>query len=266
MGKKKNPPNRIGRSKKEQRLRDQMTTEFSHFLSDIEFRVSQAYEVARRNGEAARLFAEDLVSTKHQITGYTTTSGTPVGGFTWASVKVVYNGVTYTTADGNCLAANKYVWFIKPASGTGPVTLSQGATKPTLAAGDCLLFINNAGVPISVLEATLPPVVADGAIGSSELQDNAVTQNKLLDSAVTNNKLAGSIANTKLAGGITGTQLANNTITTTQVSTTAGFTGGQIADNAITNAKILDGAVDSGSLADGSATASKLSIFQHLIL
>lgn len=167
-----------------QQIRNIIHDEMTHILSDIEWRVAQSQEHEARaraieSGEVREirsLYAEDLNLTDHQITGYTMTANTPVNGsIAWTAVKIVFNGVTYTVADGN--TANKYAWFIKPGSGTA-ATLSTGNTKPSLGPNDCLVFFNNAGTPINALTSSIPVAVVDGGVDSGAIANGAVTAAK----------------------------------------------------------------------------------------
>jgi hypothetical protein len=121
-----------------------------HFISDIERRLTMAYEVETSGGGRRIAHARDLNVNRHFIEGYTVTANSPgAGSIAWTNVHIVYNGVDYTCADGN--TALKYVWFVKPGSGT-TATLQTSNTQPVLATGDTLVFVNTAGVPTSVLE------------------------------------------------------------------------------------------------------------------
>jgi hypothetical protein len=165
-----------------QEIKNIVHGEMAHFLADVEYRLAQTYEVERRTRDMVetgtvqapeRVYAEDLSIGQHILTGYTVTANSPAAGsIAWASLHVVYNGVDYTCADGS--TANKYVWFVKPASGTA-VTLNTGNAKPSLNTGDSLIWFNNAGTPINVVEATLPPVVGDNAVDGGAIQQGAVS-------------------------------------------------------------------------------------------
>lgn len=158
-------------------LREFMREEFADVLEDISFRIQQAYDVAgRATGSVGQVFAEDLNLMSHQITGYTMTANSPVAGsIAWTDVHIVFNGVDYTVVNGN--TANKYAWFVKPASGTS-ATLQTGNTKPVLGPNDCLVFFNNAGTPVNALTSSIPVAVVDGAIDSAALANGAVTAAK----------------------------------------------------------------------------------------
>lgn len=159
-------------------LRSFMHDEFSHFLSDVELRVAQAYDVARRDTGSASstVYTEDLNLQNHLITGYTMTANSPgAGSIAWSSVHIVHAGVDYTIADGN--TALRYTWFVKPGSGT-TATLQSSNTKPTLTVNDCLVFVNVNGTPTNALTTSLPVALADGAVDSASILNGAVTATK----------------------------------------------------------------------------------------
>lgn len=165
-------------------------------VADAERRLAQARELERSAlyGEARQVHTEDLNINKHLIDGYTLTANSPAAGsIAWASLHVVFMGVDYTIADGN--TANKYAWFVKPASGT-TATLQSGNTLPTLGANDALIFVNNSGTPVSALETSISYAVGPGVIGNeqlatsvqqvlSTLQANDIAQQSALDGAIT---------------------------------------------------------------------------------
>jgi hypothetical protein len=164
-------------------------------VADIEFRLAQQYEIARRTetGLMDKVYVEDIVDQRHRITGYTVTNNSPAAGsIAWASLHVVYMGVDYTIADGN--TANKYVWFVKPGSGT-TATLQSSNTQPSLGPNDALIFVNNGGVATSALETSVAAAVAPGSVTQSSLasdvstiltnlQNNDVAQQAALDGAI----------------------------------------------------------------------------------
>lgn len=145
-------------------------------VADIERRLSQAreMEMAAFSGVPRQsVFTEDLNIGKHMIDGYTLTANSPAAGsIAWASLHIVLLGVDYTITDGN--TNNKYVWFVKPGAGT-TATLNTGNTMPTLGANDALIFINNSGTPISVLESSIAYAVGPGAIGNAQLDSATQT-------------------------------------------------------------------------------------------
>lgn len=251
MGKKK-PPRNTGLSAQD--IKNLMKGEFDHYLTDIEFRVKQAYEVSRRplDGRvmsdsdiehysqyspvmtSGQVYAEDINSSAHLITGYTVTANSPAAGqIAWTSVHIVYNGIDYAITDGNASVTDYYMYLaIAGATGTAPnktATMSKSpvATKPVLGTGDTIVFLNQAGTPVSMLEQNLPRVVADGAVDTGALQGQAVT----------------------------GAKIFNNTITAAQISNTANILGGSIKS----------GDISSTQLGIGAVTASRLNILEHVI-
>lgn len=198
----------------------------AHFVADIERRYSQAREIETHTitGEVRQVHTEDLNIGRHMIDGYTVTANSPTGGsIAWTSVHVVYNGVDYTAADAN--TALKYVWFVKPGSGTA-VTLSVSNTKPTLTSSDCLVFVNNGGTPVSALEASIPAAIGDASVDSGAI-------------------IAGAVGTTAIASGaVTATQLGSG---------------------AVTSAALGAGAVTAPALGAGAVTAVKLNTTEHVI-
>jgi hypothetical protein len=183
-------------------VHDVLARRLESHIQDIEFRLGRMAELERRlnarlEGDASalmldvpegKIYAEDIVSGRHQITGYTLLANsngsvTTNGSIAWQSVHDVYNGTDYTVTDGTTNL--RYTWFVKPAGtyvpGT-PVALVSSDTKPTatdLGVGGTLLFVNNGGTPTSVLESSIPAVVADGAVDTNGLMTGAVTDAKI---------------------------------------------------------------------------------------
>lgn len=171
-------------------------------VADIERRLAQAREIEQAvfSGVPRQtVHAEDLNIGKHMIDGYTLTANSPApGSIAWSSLHVVLGGVDYTIADGNTGTVapfKKYAWFIKPASGT-TATLTTGDTLPVLGPNDALIFINNNGTPVSVLESSVVYAVAPGVIGNAQLdqstkdlltnlQNNDIAQQSAIDGVIT---------------------------------------------------------------------------------
>lgn len=161
--------------------------EMRQAVADIEWRVRQEYELKRRRetGIVDSVTVEDINDGVHRITGYTLTSGTPVGGITWASLHVVFKGVDYTVANGTLTSAQKYAWFRKSdatsvTSTTANIVLQVSATMPTLGLEDALIFVNNGGVARSILEESIPSAVAPGSVTAESLgADVALTLTNL---------------------------------------------------------------------------------------
>ena len=220
-----------------------LETKLGHFLDDIERRLRQTREIeaataamaSRRDGVPVgrSIHAEDINDRVHRIDGYTVTANSPSGGsIAWTSVHIMYAGVDYTVADGN--TANRYVWFVKPGSYTPgtPVTLNTSNTKPTLAAGDTFVFVNNAGTPTSVLDAggqagILQPGTVDsaaiinGAVGTTQLGSGAVQSGNIANDAVGSAAIAtGAVGSGEIANGAVGsTQIASGGVTPSKLNT-----------------------------------------------
>jgi len=146
-------------------------------VADAERRLAQAREIeqAVAMGRArATVHTEDLNVGFHMIDGYTLTANSPAAGsIAWASLHVVLLGIDYTITDGN--TANKYAWFVKPAAGVTTATLQTSNTLPVLGANDALIFVNNGGTPISVLESSVTYAVGAGVIGNAQLDTSTQT-------------------------------------------------------------------------------------------
>jgi hypothetical protein len=170
-----------------QELRAFMHEEFSHFLSDIEFRVAQAYEVERRGQSASvgpqpvgKVYTEDLKIMKHMLTGYTVTDNTPtVGSIAWSGLHVVFNGVDHTVTNGS--TTDRYIWW-DPAQ---PTVLLTDDVKPPLAGDMALIFVNDGGNAIKALDSSMPAAVADGAVDRGAIVLGAVGTDQIADNAVT---------------------------------------------------------------------------------
>lgn len=159
------------------RAKTELRDELDAAVADTERRLAQAREIERSiaSGERRSVHTEDLNVGFAMVDGYTLTANSPgAGSIAWSSLHVVLLGVDYTIANGNTNL--KYTWFVKPGSGT-TATLQSSNTLPTLGAGDALIFINNGGVPVSVLESSIVYAVGPGAIGNAQL--DATTQNLL---------------------------------------------------------------------------------------
>lgn len=158
-----------------------LRSEMSAAIADIERRLAQAREIERAIATGVpreSVHAEDLNVGFAMIDGYNLTANSPAAGsIAWSSLHVVLLGVDYTIADAN--TALKYAWFVKPGSYTPgtPVSLQTSNTMPTLGPQDALIFINNGGTPISVLESSVVYAVGAGVVGNAQL--DTATQNLL---------------------------------------------------------------------------------------
>jgi hypothetical protein len=225
----------------DKRIENILHDKLAHFLTDIDFRIQQAYDIVDRSVSTGiakgKVYAEDLnLIGRHMITGYTITPNSPgAGSIAWANLHMVYNGTNYDITDGN--TALKYVWW---SSTTTPTVLQTSNTKPVLQTGEVLLFMNVVGVPkvmLSDTNASMPSILSDGAVDTGSILANAVGSTQINANAITSAKLAdGAIARS--------TQLAANTVT---------------------NAAILANAITGTEILAGSVSATKLSILRHVL-
>ncbi|MEV5068946.1 hypothetical protein MRBLMI12_000503 [Microbacterium sp. LMI12-1-1.1] len=247
-------------------------SKFDHVLEDISFRIGQAYELIARVGGGARgtVFAEDLnLPGRHVLTGYTVTPNSPAAGaIAWADLHIVYSGTDYPITNANTNL--KYAWWSPT---TTPTVLQVSNTKPSLAQGEVLVFMNNGGTPkimLSDTNSSLPGVVSDGAIDSASILANAVTATQLADGAVGATQLgANAVTAAKLADGavVRSGQLTNGVVATgalaanavdaTKLADGAVTRSGQLAANVVTSGKVADGAINrTGILAANTVTAT----------
>jgi hypothetical protein len=255
----------------EQRIENIIHDKFAHMLADVDFRIQQAYAVAGRAGgggeRGGKVYAEDLnLIGRHMLTGYTTTANSPgAGSIAWANVHVVYNGVDTVVTDGN--TALKYCWWSPT---TTPTVIQTSNSKPVLAAGEVLLFVNNNGTPkvmLSDTNSSLPSQLADGSVDTGSIIANAVTSVGLADNSVQSSTLAANVVTSaKIADGavVRATQLGGNVVTTPAIAANA-VTGALLADgavtrttqlgaNVVTSAAVAANAVTATQLADGAVT------------
>lgn len=237
----------------DKRIENVLHDKLSHFLDDISFRIGQAYELAERAGGTGRgsVFAEDLnIKDRVFLTGYTVTNNNPsAGSIAWADLHVVYNGVDYAITNGN--TALKYIYFTASAT---PTTLKFTATKPVLADGDVLLFVNEGGVARNMLSdtnASMPRIIATNGVDTDAIADSAVTSDQIKAQSV----VAGKLGN----GAINNTLLFNGKVINSTVIADQGIESGAIKDNAITNLKVADGAINRANQITGKiVTGDKL--------
>ena len=255
-------------------VRDVMHQETGHVLADVEWRLAQTRDllnemkhlagyvdsrlgdgvvVSTRPGNVLpftrQLTAEDLNTTNHALTGYTTTNNTDTtgavlaGSIRWQSLQIIYKGVQYNVTDSATLL--KFTYFVKagfvtvvtaPSTDgiTGVVTpavfsgtLTSSNTKPTLTPDDLLVFVNNNGVVYVAggdSAASLPGVIADGTVDNGAIQANAVTGINILANSIGSGKLgtgAINLATQFMSGVVTATVLGRSAVTATSLNTTA---------------------------------------------
>ena len=223
----------------EKRVEAVVMKRFNHYLEDIGMRIDEARELARRasSGVLGQVFPQDLaIPGRAFLAGFTLTNNTPAGGITWADVHIVYNGVDYAVTNGS--ATEKYIWWSSTVG--GGTALQKTNTKPTLAEGEVLVFMNfpagqgknmlsdtNASMPKLLSTNTVDTdSIIGGAVGSTEIGTNAVTEAKINAGAVTNGKLG---------------------------------------DNAVSTAKIATNAVNNDKLAIGSVQTVNMNVLKHFL-
>jgi hypothetical protein len=161
-------------------LRAIIQEDFNAAVADVERRLGQARELERSalSGAPRQIHAEDLNLSKFMIDGYTLTANSPAGGsIAWSNLHLVFEGVDYTITPANTNL--KYTYFVKPGSYTpgNNHPLVSSNTKPVLGPKDALIFVNNAGTPISVLESSVPYVIGDAVVGDAEV--SGLSQSKI---------------------------------------------------------------------------------------
>jgi hypothetical protein len=243
---------------------------FGHILSDITFRIEQAYQLIERTTQGAiaggKVFAEDLfLPDRAYLTGYTLTNNSPVAGsIAWLDVHVVYNGQDNLITP-NANTANKYVWW----SATTPAVLQTSNTKPTLALGEVLLFVNNGGtgtVMLSDTNTSLPQMVANLAIDSGSIAASAVTAGKIGTGAINTPGVftSGVVDSTAIgSSAISAGKIAAGAINTPAIFTAGVVDSNSIGATAVTAGKIASGAISSSAnFASGVITSQAIGVNQ----
>lgn len=268
----------------DKRIENVLKDRLDHYLEDLSFRIGQAYELIDRVGGSGagkgKVYAEDLnIKDRVFLTGYTVTNNSPAAGsIAWADLHVVYNGVDYTITNGS--TALQYVYFKAPGTGTS-TALQTSATKPVLADGDVLLFINEGGVARNMLSdtnASLPRVVATNAVDNDAIAPSAVDSTSIKDGAVAAGKIgAGAINNSNLFSGkivgsgqivdkaVTSTQLGDSAVGATQLAAGAINNSNKFSGKVIAGANMVDGTVGGTQLGSGAVSAAKLNIMRHVM-
>ena len=258
-----------GKASLDKRIERVLEDRLNHYLSDISFRISQAYDVeSRADGAGRKVYAEDLnLPGRAFLTGYVVTNNSPTAGsIAWADVHMVYNGTDTLITNGS--TANMYVWW-SPI--TTPTVLQTSNTKPVLANGEVLLFQNIAGthkVMLSDTNASLPNVLANGSVDTGAIIAKAVTTTALNDNAVTSGQLAN---NAVIAGKINAGAINASTAFTTGVVNSAALgpdsvISGKVADGAIDHSAIFTtGVVNAAAVGTGAVGPTKLNILRHVL-
>jgi hypothetical protein len=157
-------------------VRDILRAELHELQRDVSWRLGQLRDTEAGSGV---VYAEDLnLADRHLLTGYTVTDDSPSAGYiAWADLHVVYAGTDYSITDGN--TNKRYSWWSPTVTNTA---LQSSDTKPTLARGEVLVFLNSGGtatVAVSDTASSMPAVLASGAVDTDALAPGAVTTAKV---------------------------------------------------------------------------------------
>jgi hypothetical protein len=207
---------------------------------------------------------------------YSLANQTPsTGHIAWTSVGIAFDGTVHQVANGS--TSRRFVWWRL----AQPTVLQTGDVNPTLAAGDALVFINDGGVGISVLdsaavhgglivEGTIAArAIAAGAISARHISAGAIEADAIAAYAINAEHLtvnaiqaqhitAGAIeADAIAAGAITADKIAARSITAGLIAAAA-ITATELAAGAITAAKLAAGAVTAAAILAGTITATQI--------
>jgi hypothetical protein len=249
--------------------------EAGHYLKDIEWRYGQARALLNEFGHSdnswatnvlggigRQMTAEDLDTLEHHLTGYTLTANNPTAGYiSWASLHVVYAGTDYTVTDGS--SNMKYQTFVLASAVAGVVPMASSNTKPTLATGDILLFINNSGTAVVAANdgsASLPTTVANGAIDTASLAVGAVTGSVIAAGGVGSGALGtGAISASAMfgAGVVNNASLGANAVLAGNINAGA-VVAAALGAGAVTNAALGASAVQTSNINAGAVTTTQL--------
>jgi len=108
-------------------------------------------------------------------------------------------------------------------------------------------------------QSVTQPVIANGAVGLTQLEDQSVITGKIRDLAVTNDKLApSSVTSDKIADGtVIAVDIAPSAVDTLELSNSA-VTNPKLAVNAVTSTNISDTAVIQSKLATGAVGITQI--------
>ena len=123
-------------------------------------------------------------------------SNSPVSGqIAWSDVRLVYDGVDHTIANGTTNKRFVY-WLI-----SAPTVFQTADTLPALGPDDTIVFLNKNGIAINVLNATAlegdlvvpgtvtATAIATDAIDASHIKSNAIISRHILAGEITADKL-----------------------------------------------------------------------------
>lgn len=138
--------------------------------------------------------------------GYSLQHNTPTtGSIQWSGVDIIYDGISY--AVGNGTTNKKYSYWLL----SSPNVLQTSDAYPSLTAADCLVFVNNGGVGISVLDASVMDgsIIVPGTIQSDALVAGSISSSHIAAHSIIGLNIA---ANT-----ITGDKLVADTVTADKI-------------------------------------------------
>lgn len=158
-----------------------------------------------------------------------------------ASASYVAGNRTFVWQSGTTIAANLDAASIILRNISPNSTFGLTLSAPAALSNDYSITLPSIPVQTNILQMD-----TSGTITASVNVDNSTLQ------------LAGNNLSIK-NNGVTAAQIANGTITTTQISNSAGILGGQIANNTITAAQIYSAAnINGGQIGSGTLTLSNI--------
>jgi hypothetical protein len=160
---------------------------------------------------------------------YSILNQSPVNGkIAWSSVRIVYDGAEYLVADGN--TADKFVYWVASL----PSALQTSAVFPTLAAQDCLVFLNNGGIATSILDASIVDgsLIVPGTVHAGALVANSITADQMAANSITGDEIAANsiLAQHVVTNGITADKIDSRGLTIRDLAGNVIFGVGQNLD------------------------------------
>lgn len=171
------------------------------------------------------------------------TANSPVAGsISWSPFRLAYRGQTYSIPAGS--TSSKYTWW--PYNGGAGGALQFSATLPVLTTDDDLLFLNKAGIPVSVptaqgLDGSL---IVSGSILADAIGANQINASHIQAGSITTPALA--------AGAVTASTIAAGAVTAGSLDAAA-ITGKTITGGTITGTAIVGGSVTGTTVQTGSS-------------
>ena len=137
---------------------------------------------------------------------YDLLSNTPLTGhIAWSGVDIIYDGVSHEVANGS--TSKKYAYWIL----SSPGVLQTSDSFPSIGEDDCVVFINNGGVGLSVLDASIidGSLVIPGTIQSNAIMAEAITAGHIAAHTIVGEHV--------VLGSLIGDHLAANSITADRI-------------------------------------------------